>query len=41
LPSQRPYLDAAVKFIRENAGQEESKKGKVEEVDVNDMDMPF
>ncbi|CAG8292770.1 unnamed protein product [Penicillium olsonii] len=38
LPSQRPYLDAAVRFIRE---QLEGGKKKVEEVDVNDMDMPF
>ncbi|KAJ5766864.1 uncharacterized protein N7511_004480 [Penicillium nucicola] len=41
LPSQRPYLDAAVKFIRGYVGLEEEKKKKVEEVDVNDMDMPF
>lgn len=38
LPSQRPYLDAAVVFIRK---QMESGKKAEEEVDVNDMDMPF
>lgn len=38
LPSQRPYLDAAVVFIRK---QMEDGKKEVEEVDVNDMDMPF
>lgn len=38
LPSQRPYLDAAVKFIREQL--EGAKKPQVEE-DVNDMDLPF
>ncbi|KAJ5111130.1 Serine hydrolase FSH [Penicillium argentinense] len=40
LPSQRPFLDAAVRFI-----QEQLKKGhgdaKEEEEDVNDMDVPF
>lgn len=39
LPSQRPYLDAAVVFIKESV---EEKKGKAgEEEDVNDMDLPF
>ncbi|KAI9039159.1 alpha/beta hydrolase [Aspergillus affinis] len=40
LPSQRPYLDAAVRFVRESV---EEKKGKAseEEEDVNDMDLPF
>jgi predicted esterase len=40
LPSQRPYLDAAVRFIRAQMERGDGKK-KVEEVDVNDMDMPF
>ncbi|KAK1141594.1 hypothetical protein N8T08_008858 [Aspergillus melleus] len=42
LPSQRPYLDAAVRFIRESV-EEKKKKGKAgdEEEDVNDMDLPF
>ncbi|KAF7591860.1 hypothetical protein BBP40_001057 [Aspergillus hancockii] len=38
LPSQRPYLDAAVRFIRE---QLEGGPKVVEEEDVNDMDLPF
>ncbi|KAL4884708.1 serine hydrolase FSH [Aspergillus karnatakaensis] len=40
LPSQRPYLDAAVRFIRETleGGQQ---KDKAKEEDVNDMDLPF
>ena len=37
LPSQRPFLDAAVVFIRE---QLDRKAGAPEE-DVNDMDLPF
>ncbi|RDW86193.1 alpha/beta hydrolase [Aspergillus mulundensis] len=41
LPSQRPYLDAAVRFIRECLeGGQQGGKGKEEE-DVNDMDLPF
>ncbi|KAL4892937.1 dihydrofolate reductase [Aspergillus ambiguus] len=40
LPSQRPYLDAAVQFIREQLeGQAETKK--VDEEDVHDMELPF
>ncbi|KAJ5162153.1 hypothetical protein N7492_007545 [Penicillium capsulatum] len=41
LPSQRPYLDAAVQFIR---GQLERSNGTAkvqDEEDVNDMDVPF
>ena len=38
LPSQRPFLDAAVVFIRE---QLERKGGGDEEEDVHDMDVPF
>ncbi|KAL4863766.1 hypothetical protein BDV12DRAFT_177056 [Aspergillus spectabilis] len=40
LPSQRPYLDAAVRFIRESleGGQQ---KDKTKEEDVNEMDLPF
>ncbi|KAL4942224.1 hypothetical protein BDV06DRAFT_166833 [Aspergillus oleicola] len=38
LPSQRPYLDAAVRFITECL---EGKEKKVDEEDVNDMDLPF
>jgi predicted esterase len=41
LPSQRPYLDAAVRFIREQMERGEGKGKKADEVDVNDMDMPF
>lgn len=40
LPSQRPFLDAAVKFISEcleGGGQKEQKAVE----DVNDMDVPF
>lgn len=40
LPSQRPFLDAAVKFIQERLGNQEDK-GKEEEEDVNNMDLPF
>ncbi|KAL4805517.1 serine hydrolase FSH [Aspergillus unguis] len=40
LPSQRPYLDAAVKFIRETLEGGKQKDDKPEE-DVNDMDLPF
>lgn len=41
LPSQRAYLDAAIKFIREQLeGRKEGAKKEVEE-DVNDMDVPF
>ncbi|KAF9888379.1 hypothetical protein FE257_008657 [Aspergillus nanangensis] len=40
LPSQRPYLDAAVRFIRESMeGQGNGKEAQEE--DVNDMDLPF
>ncbi|KAF5861136.1 hypothetical protein ETB97_000576 [Aspergillus alliaceus] len=39
LPSQRPYLDAAVRFIREQL--EGGAKKDAEEEDVNDMDLPF
>ncbi|KAL4754785.1 hypothetical protein BDW72DRAFT_102344 [Aspergillus terricola var. indicus] len=42
LPSQRPYLDAAVRFIGECLeGGQQGGKGKAEEEDVNDMDLPF
>jgi pimeloyl-ACP methyl ester carboxylesterase len=44
LPSQRPYLDAAVRFIREKMERGDGSNGtgkEVEEEDVNDMDMPF
>lgn len=40
LPSQRPFLDGAVKFIQEQLGSKETKEKEVEE-DVNDMDVPF
>ncbi|KAJ5124218.1 Serine hydrolase FSH [Penicillium bovifimosum] len=40
LPSQRPYLDAVVRFIREKMEGSDGKGKEVEE-DVNDMDMPF
>ncbi|KAJ5372603.1 Serine hydrolase FSH [Penicillium concentricum] len=42
LPSQRPYLDAAVLFIREQMERSAGANGKKEvEEDVNDMDLPF
>ncbi|KAL6233591.1 hypothetical protein BDW75DRAFT_214821 [Aspergillus navahoensis] len=42
LPSQRPYLDAAVRFIRECLeGRQQGIKDKTEGEDVNDMDLPF
>ncbi|KAL4973736.1 serine hydrolase FSH [Aspergillus desertorum] len=42
LPSQRPYLDAAVRFIRECLeGGQQGNRDKAEEEDVNDMDLPF
>ncbi|OJJ43451.1 hypothetical protein ASPZODRAFT_136316 [Penicilliopsis zonata CBS 506.65] len=40
LPSQRPYLDAAVRFIREELDKTNQPGDQVEE-DVNDMDVPF
>ncbi|KAE8352126.1 serine hydrolase FSH [Aspergillus coremiiformis] len=39
LPSQRPYLDAAVRFMREQL--EGGAKKNLDEEDVNDMDLPF
>ncbi|CAG8898951.1 unnamed protein product [Penicillium egyptiacum] len=43
LPSQRPYLDATVRFIREQMDRSDglNDKGKEMEEDVNDMDLPF
>ena len=43
LPSQRPYLDAAVRFIREQLESSDglNANGKEVEEDVNDMDLPF
>jgi dihydrofolate reductase len=41
LPSQRPYLDAAVRFIREQLEKSGGGKKAGEEEDVNDMDVPF
>ncbi|CAG8053791.1 unnamed protein product [Penicillium nalgiovense] len=43
LPSQRPYLDATVRFIREQMERSNGSndKGKEVEEDVNDMDLPF
>ncbi|KAL4970031.1 alpha/beta hydrolase [Aspergillus stella-maris] len=41
LPSQRPYLDAAVRFITECLEGGKGKDKKDEEGDVNDMDLPF
>jgi dihydrofolate reductase len=41
LPSQRPYLDAAVRFIREQLEKSNGGKKADEEEDVNDMDVPF
>ena len=39
LPSQRPFLDAAVVFIKGEL--DKGKKNSHEEEDVNDMDVPF
>lgn len=41
VPSQRPYLDAAVQFIRKQLENGNGSGKKVEEEDVNDMDVPF
>ncbi|KAJ5153266.1 uncharacterized protein N7482_009744 [Penicillium canariense] len=41
LPSQRPYLDAAVRFIREQLDKSNGNGKPKEEEDVNDMDVPF
>ncbi|KAJ5475452.1 hypothetical protein N7539_007739 [Penicillium diatomitis] len=43
LPSQRPYLDAVARFIREQLEKNDGKKKteEEEEEDVNDMDVPF
>lgn len=40
LPSQRPFLDAAVRFIQERL-ENKDDKGKEEDEDVNNMDLPF
>ncbi|KAL3471318.1 serine hydrolase FSH [Aspergillus californicus] len=40
LPSQRPYLDAAVRFIRECL-EGGGRQDKAKEEDVNEMDLPF
>ncbi|OQD77324.1 hypothetical protein PENDEC_c003G03405 [Penicillium decumbens] len=41
VPSQRPYLDAAVQFIRKQLEKGNNDSGNAEEEDVNDMDVPF
>ncbi|KAJ6111927.1 Serine hydrolase FSH [Penicillium sp. IBT 18751x] len=43
VPSQRPYLDAAVQFIRKQLEKSEITNGEKpkDEEDVNDMDVPF
>jgi dihydrofolate reductase len=47
LPSQRPYLDAAVRFIRESlegsgvTKKEDHSTNRLSGVNVEDMDMPF
>ncbi|PYH44904.1 alpha/beta hydrolase [Aspergillus saccharolyticus JOP 1030-1] len=46
VPSQRPYLDAVVRFIKEVLAEAEeaeggSKKKGVMDEDVNDMELPF
>lgn len=42
LPSQRPFLDAAVRFIQERLERKDAKDEKKEdEEDVNNMDLPF
>ncbi|GFF27212.1 dihydrofolate reductase [Aspergillus udagawae] len=40
LPSQRPYLDAAVRFIKEQLEGNQAKTDAKED-DVRDMDLPF
>jgi dihydrofolate reductase len=40
VPSQRPYLDAAVQFIRKQL-EKGDKDGDAKEEDVNHMDVPF
>lgn len=40
LPSQRPFLDAAVRFIQEQLSKG-GQGARDEEEDVNDMDVPF
>lgn len=41
LPSQRPFLDAAVQFIRRQLERSNGGGQTKEEEDVNDMDVPF
>lgn len=41
LPSQRPFLDAAVNFIQGHLGNKEDMGKEEEEEDVNNMDLPF
>lgn len=42
LPGQRPFLDAAVRFIQEQLEGEKGKgSGEKDEEDVRDMDLPF
>lgn len=42
VPSQRPYLDAAVQFIRKQLEKGNNGiNGNAKEEDVNDMDVPF
>ncbi|KAJ5623123.1 hypothetical protein N7490_011728 [Penicillium lividum] len=41
LPSQRPYLDAAVQFIRKQVEKSAANGTAIEEEDVNDMVVPF
>lgn len=42
LPSQRPYLDAVVRFVKGSLDSEQSLNGvKAKEESVEDMDMPF
>lgn len=41
LPSQRPFLDAAVQFIRGQLERSNEAGKAQEEEDVNDMDVPF
>ncbi|KAJ5613763.1 hypothetical protein N7528_007417 [Penicillium herquei] len=41
VPSQRPYLDAAVQFIRKQLENSNGVAKSEEEEDVNDMDVPF
>ncbi|KAL8823676.1 MAG: hypothetical protein Q9191_005647 [Dirinaria sp. TL-2023a] len=41
LPSQRPWLDACVNFVKSCTEQPAGRAGKEQEDDINDLDVPF